>query len=196
MIKQKWRIPPTQGLGFKLSKGQTVRITDVEGEQVADFVAYHVDDVRERLDPGVTMDALHKLKVKPGDLLYTNTYKPMLTIVTDRVGQHDFINPACRSEMYEVLYNKKNHASCYHNLNQALAEFEIPVPDQHYPINLFMNTIIEPSGKITVEKPLSKAGDYVDLRAEMDLIVAVSACPCSESACNGFKCTPIDIEIM
>jgi uncharacterized protein YcgI (DUF1989 family) len=196
MIKQKWRIPPTQGLGFKLSKGQTVRITDVEGEQVADFVAYRVDDVRERLDPGVTMDALHKLKVQPGDLLYTNTYKPMLTIVTDHVGQHDFINPACRSEMYEVLYNKKNHASCYHNLNQALAEFTIPVPDQHYPINLFMNTIIEPSGKITVEKPLSKAGDYIDLRAEMDLIIAVSACPCSESACNGFKCTPIDVEIM
>ncbi|MZQ82392.1 DUF1989 domain-containing protein [Paenibacillus sp. 5J-6] len=196
MIKQKWRIPPTQGLGFKLSKGQTVRITDVEGEQVADFVAYRVDDVRERLDPGVTMDALHKLKVQPGDLLYTNTYKPMLTIVTDHVGQHDFINPACRSEMYEVLYNKKNHASCYHNLNQALAEFTIPVPDQHYPINLFMNTIIEPSGKITVGKPLSKAGDYIDLRAEMDLIIAVSACPCSESACNGFKCTPIDVEIM
>ncbi|WP_328803430.1 urea carboxylase-associated family protein [Paenibacillus silvestris] len=195
-MKQKWRIPPTQGLGFKLSKGQTVRITDVEGEQVADFVAYRVDDVRERLDPGVTMDALHKLKVQPGDLLYTNTYKPMLTIVTDHVGQHDFINPACRSEMYEVLYNKKNHASCYHNLNQALAEFTIPVPDQHYPINLFMNTIIEPSGKITVGKPLSKAGDYIDLRAEMDLIIAVSACPCSESACNGFKCTPIDVEIM
>lgn len=196
MIKQKWRIPPTQWLGFKLSKGQVVRVTDVEGEQVADLVAYHENDIRERLDPGVTMDALHKLKVKPGDKLYTNTYKPMLTIVTDQVGQHDFINPACRSEMYEILYNKKGHSSCYHNLNLAIAEFAISAPDQHYPVNLFMNTVIHQSGEITVERPLSKAGDYIELRAEMDLVIAVSACPCSESPCNGFMCTPIDVEIL
>lgn len=194
-MEQKWRIPPTQGLAFKLGIGQTVRITDVEGEQVADIVAYHQIDFRERLDPGVTMDALHKMGVKPGEHLYTNTYKPMFMVLTDKVGRHDFISPACRSEMYEILYAKKYHPSCYHNLNQALAEFGVPAPEQHYPFNAFMNTIVHPFGEITVERPLSKPGDFIDLRAEMDVIVAVSACPCSESACNGFKCTPIDVEI-
>ncbi|WP_346010408.1 urea carboxylase-associated family protein [Paenibacillus sp. SYP-B3998] len=195
-MKQKWLIPATQGLGFKLAQGQVVRVSDVEGEQVADFVAYRADDTSERLDPSVTMDALHAISVKPGDLIYSNKYRPLLTVMADTVGRHDLINSACRPEMYEVLYNKQNHASCYQNLNKALDAFHIPAPDQHYPFNLFMNTVIEPSGQISVEKPLSKQGDYIELRAEMDLIAAISACPCEESTCNGYKCTSIKVEIM
>ncbi|OAO89102.1 hypothetical protein AXX17_ATUG04570 [Arabidopsis thaliana] len=185
---QEWLIPATEGLGFQLAKGQVVRVTDIEGEQVADFTAYYANDTTERLDPSVTMDALHKMKVTPGDILYSNKYRPILTIVSDTTaGVHDFINSACRPEMYEVLYNKKDHASCYNNINQALAPFGLPVPDQHYPFNLFMNTVIEPDGKIRIDRPVSKAGDYVDLRAEEDLIIAISACPTSESVCNGYR---------
>ncbi|WP_261808184.1 urea carboxylase-associated family protein [Paenibacillus sp. N3.4] len=195
-MTQQWLIPATEGLSLQLKKGEVVRITDVAGEQVADFVAYRADDFSERLDPSVTMDALHAMKVKPGDVIYSNKYKPMLTIVKDTVGTHDFINSACRPEMYEFLYNKRNHASCYMNLNNALAQFDIPAPDQHYPFNLFMNTVIKPSGQIRIEKPLSKAGDSIELRAEMDLIVAISACPCEESICNGYKCTPIAVELL
>ncbi|WP_375104352.1 DUF1989 domain-containing protein [Paenibacillus sp. RS8] len=196
MSEQQWLIPATMGLGFKLDKGQIVRVTDVEGEQVADFAAYNAVHPNERIDPGVTIDALGKMNVLPGDILYSNQYRPLLTIIKDTVGRHDFINSACRPEMYEVLYNKKEHASCYNNLNEALAEFGLPAPDQHYPFNLFMNTVIDPSGKVSVERPLSKAGDYIELRAEMDLIIAISACPCSESVCNGYKCTPIAVEIL
>lgn len=196
MSEQQWLIPATKGLGFKLDKGQIVRVTDVEGEQVADFAAYNAARPNERIDPGVTIDALGKMNVLPGDILYSNQYRPLLTIIKDTVGRHDFINSACRPEMYEVLYNQKDHASCYNNLNVALEEFGLPAPDQHYPFNLFMNTVIDPSGKVSVERPLSKAGDYVELRAEMDLIIAISACPCSESVCNGDKCTPIAVEIL
>lgn len=166
------------------------------GEQVADFTAYNASRPNERIDPGVTIDALGKINVMSGDILYSNQYRPLLTIMKDTVGRHDFINSACRPEMYEVLYNRKDHASCYNNLNEALKEFGLPAPDQHYPFNLFMNTVIEPSGKVSVERPLSKAGDYIELRAEMDLIIAISACPCSESACNGYKCTPIAVKIL
>ncbi|WP_138751963.1 DUF1989 domain-containing protein [Paenibacillus sinopodophylli] len=196
MNKQKWLIPASKGLGFRLEKGQIIKVTDLEGEQVADFVAFNADDYSERLDPGVTMDALHTMDIEPGDHLYSNKYKPILTVIADTVGKHDFINSACRSEMYEVLYNKQGHASCYGNLSQALAPFHVPSPDQYYPFNLFMNTVIASSGQISVERPLSKAGDYIELRAEMDVIIAISACPCAESACNGFKCTAIEAEIL
>lgn len=196
MTKRHWQIPATKGFSFRMETGQVLRVTDIEGEQVADLVAYRCDDFSERLDPGVTMDALHAMKVKPGDKLYSNKYRPILTVLSDTVGQHDFINPACRSEMYELLYDKKEHASCYHNLNHALDAFGIPSPDQHYPFNLFMNTVIKPSGQISVERPLSKPGDYIELRAEMDLIIAISACPCAESACNGYNCTAIEAEIL
>lgn len=86
-----------------------------------------------------------------------------------------------------MLYNKKNHASCYNNLNEALEEFGLPAPDQHYPFNLFMNTVIDPSGKVSVEQPLSKAGDYIELRAEMDLIIAISACPAPKVSATGIN---------
>ncbi|KRE83746.1 hypothetical protein ASG89_11515 [Paenibacillus sp. Soil766] len=195
MSKQQWQIPATEGLALLLKRGQVIRVTDVEGEQVADFVAYREDDISERLDPSVTMDALHAMKVKPGDIIYSNKYTPMLTIMRDTVGQHDFINSACRPEMYELLYNKRDHTSCYMNLNNALAQFEIAAPDQHYPFNIFMNTVIQASGQIRVEKPLSQAGDCIELRAEMDLVVAISACPCEESLCNGYKCTPIGVDV-
>ncbi|MBP1999884.1 uncharacterized protein YcgI (DUF1989 family) [Paenibacillus shirakamiensis] len=195
MTTNQWLIPAMQGLGFTLAKGQIVRVTDVEGEQVVDFVAYRSEDTNERLDPTITMDALRKMNVQPGDIIYSSKYTPMLTVVTDQVGKHDFINSACRPEMYQFLYDKKDHASCYNNLNLAIGGFGIPAPEQHYPFNLFMNTVIHPDGQITVERPLSRAGDYIELRAEDDLIIGVSACPTSESVCNGFHCTPILIEI-
>ncbi|WP_068774955.1 DUF1989 domain-containing protein [Paenibacillus sp. FJAT-26967] len=194
-MPQEWLIPATKGLGLRLTKGQVVRVTDVDGMQVADFAAFSDRDYTERLDPGVTMDVLGQMYVRPGDQLYSNKYQPLLCIVADTVGRHDFINSACRPEMYEVLYGKSPHASCYQNLNAALAPYHIPAPDQHYPFNLFMNTVIHPDGRITVEKPLSKAGDYTELRAETDLIIAISACPCSESKCNNYDCTPIKVEI-
>lgn len=134
--------------------------------------------------------------LKPGDIIYSTRYRPLFTILSDVVGRHDLLLPACRPEMYEVLYNKKDHVSCFHNLNQALAQFGIPAAAQHIPFNLFMNTIVDSDGAVRVERPLSRAGDYIELRAEMDLIVAVSACPCAESACNGYNCTPIAVDIL
>ncbi|NOU96678.1 DUF1989 domain-containing protein [Paenibacillus sp. LMG 31456] len=188
-------IPPKEGRSFKLEKGQILKVIDVYGQQVADLVAYRGNDPKERLDPSVTMDALRTMNIKPGDILYSNLYAPMLTVLEDTVGKHDFINSACRPEMYEFLYNKPDHRSCYHILNSVLSEFGIPQPDQHYPFNIFMNTVIDGRGDIQVEAPLSDAGDYIKLRAEMDVIVAISACPCEDSVCNGYQCTPIRVEI-
>ncbi|MGN7454903.1 DUF1989 domain-containing protein [Paenibacillus pasadenensis] len=188
-------VPATEGFGFRVRQGQTIRVTDVQGEQVADFVVYRADDPSERIDPNVTMDALRKMKVVPGDILYSNKYRPILTVLRDDCGVHDFINAACRREMYEVLYGKKEHASCHDNLSRALAAYGLPEPDQHYPFNLFMNTVIGPDGSIAVKRPTSRAGDAIELRAEADLICAISACPCSESECNGYVCTPIRVEV-
>jgi len=115
--KQSFRIPAKTGYALKVNKGSLLRITDLEGQQVIDFVAYDAHDANHRLDPGVTMDVLRTYRIKPGQFVYSNQYQPLLKIVRDTVGVHDFFNSACRPEMYEVLYDKKDHASCYHNLN-------------------------------------------------------------------------------
>ncbi|MFX3650298.1 MAG: DUF1989 domain-containing protein [Paenibacillus sp.] len=193
--KQSYRIPAKTGYALKVSKGSLLRITDLEGQQVIDFVAYDATDVNHRLDPSVTMDVLRTYRIKPGQFVYSNQYQPLLKIVRDTVGVHDFFNSACRPEMYEVLYDKKDHASCYHNLNTALEPFGILPPDQHYPFNLFMKSVVDSEGKIDVAAPDSRAGDYIEMEALMDITIGLSACPCEESSCNGYKCTPIQLDV-
>ncbi|WP_127550546.1 DUF1989 domain-containing protein [Paenibacillus amylolyticus] len=193
--KQSYRIPAKTGYALKVNKGSLLRITDLEGQQVIDFVAYDATDANHRLDPGVTMDVLRTYRIKPGQFVYSNQYQPLLKIVRDTVGVHDFFNSACRPEMYEVLYDKNDHASCYHNLNTALEPFGILPPDQHYPFNLFMKSVVDSEGKIDVVAPDSRAGDYIEMEALMDLTIGLSACPCEESSCNGYNCTPIQLDV-
>ncbi|MCA1032709.1 urea carboxylase-associated family protein [Bacillus timonensis] len=184
------------GAGVRLKKGQVIRVIDIEGKQVADLVAINADDSTECLDPGATIDALHSKDIQQGEPLYSNRYQPMLTVMKDMVGKHDLLLPACRPEMYEILYDKREHANCFDNLNKALVSFNIQPLQQHRPFNIFMNTIVDNEGRVCVVEPLSSSGDYIELKAEMDLIVAVSACPTYESACNGYECTGIRLEVL
>ncbi|APT51836.1 MULTISPECIES: DUF1989 domain-containing protein [Bacillus] len=191
-------ILPKGRLGFRLGKGQCMRVVDVEGQQVADVMAYHEKDFYEKFDQGATMDSLFSSKVKKGDKLYSNLYKPMFTIIEDTVECHDLYMPACRQEMYQLLYGRTHLEvmhTCYDNLRTAFEPFGIPKEDMYHPFNAFMNTVIDEKGKLSVELPKSLPGDYIRLRAEMDLIVAVSACPADIGKCNGSSCTSIRVEI-
>ncbi|MGG5180580.1 DUF1989 domain-containing protein [Bacillus sp. MM09(2025)] len=191
-------ILPKGRLGFRLGKGQCMRVVDVEGQQVADVMAYHEKDFYEKFDQGATMDSLFSSKVKKGDKLYSNLYKPMFTIIEDTVECHDLYMPACRQEMYQLLYGRTHLEvmhTCYDNLRNAFEPFGIPKEDMYYPFNAFMNTVIDEKGKLSVELPKSLPGDYIRLRAEKDLIVAVSACPADIGKCNGANCTSIRVEI-
>lgn len=120
----------------------------------------------------------------------------MFTIIEDDVKEHDLLHPCCRPEMYDFFYNTvENHPSCLANINESLSKVFNIQKEEITPFNIFMHTKILPDGKISVEPPLSKAGDKIVLVAEMDVILAVAACSVSESSCNGGKCTPIKIVI-
>lgn len=193
---EQYVIPGKTGFAFKVNKGQRIRVIDMEGQQIADFVAYHADHLEERLDSVATRDALGSMDIRVGDSLYSNLYRPMLTLLKDTVGKHDLLSPACRPEMYRLLYNKELPVdNCFDNLSQALAGFGIPAPSQHCPFNIFMNTVITPDHQIQIKSALSGPGDYVEMRAETDLVIAISACPNEESAGNGYRSTPIKVEV-
>lgn len=184
------------GVSFTVKKGQTIKVIDMEGKQIADFVAYRADDLQERLDPVATRDALQTTDIPVNGILYSNQYRPMLTLLKDTVGKHDLLSPACRPEMYQLLFNKeKPDENCFCNLSKALSQFDVPQARQHYPFNIFMNTVITPDHQIKVETSLSKPGDYLEMRAEMDLIAAISACPNEESAGNGYHSTDIKVQV-
>lgn len=178
------------GKAFELKKGQYITVIDIEGGQVVDFFAESVENANEFLSTGVTIDCNESLKVTTGDIIYTNLYNELFEIVEDTVGEHDLLHPCCRKEMYEFFYhNGESHPNCLDNINSVLGTKRAIIT----PFNIFMNTQIHENGKISVETPISKAGDKIVLRALMDMRVGIAACSVSESKCNSGKCSSIKI---
>lgn len=180
------------GKAIDVAKGQLISVIDIEGGQVVDFFAERAQNADEFVSPGVTTDCNESLRLNVGDTIYSNLYAPMFTVISDDVGEHDLLHPCCRPEMYEFFYhNGEGHPNCLDNINQSLGRRHPII----HPINLFMHTAIEPNGRIAVKPPVSKAGDKIVLRAEMDVRLGVAACSVSESNCNSEKCTAIKLVI-
>lgn len=185
-------IPACSGIKIDVKEGQTITVIDLEGGQVVDFFAETAENAEEFLSAGVTVDCNESLKLKAGDVIYTNLYKPMFKVIYDDVGEHDLLHPCCRPEMYDFFYgNGKEHPNCLDNINNALGERR----DAITPVNLFMYTKINGDGSISVEKPLSKAGDKIVLEALTDVRTGIASCSVSESKCNCGKCSPVKVII-
>ncbi len=187
-------VPAKTGAGFRLAKGQRLKVTDIEGEQVVDLVAFSADKTTEYLSSARSIDYAMKIFFTEGDLLYSIESRPMFKILGDTVGKHDFMFAPCSQEMYEISYGVTGaHPNCLDNLSKPLTDYGILAAQIPVPFNIFMNSGINPSGEIEIHPPLSKAGDFIELRSEMDLIVSVSACPSLK--CNNYTHSPIQLEI-
>jgi uncharacterized protein YcgI (DUF1989 family) len=176
-------VPAGGGAGLRLRRGEHVRVIDPEGGQTGDLVAY-ASDGSERLSNGRTFDYGGKIYLSTGDVLWSDRSNPMLTIVADDVGRHDFLYASCSLEMYRKQYAvTEYHPNCHDNLLAALRELGLDPGPLPTAFNFFMNVEVAADGRLSFAPPRSKAGDAIVLRAEMDLVVAVSACP--TSTCNG-----------
>lgn len=188
-------IPAGHGAGLWLKRGEQLRVIDPHGGQSGDLVAFSHDGT-QRLSNGRTFDYSGKIYLSTGDVLWSDRSNPMLTIVADEVGRHDFLYSSCSVEMYRLQYGVTGyHANCYDNLCSALRELGLEPEPLPTAFNLFMNVEIEADGHLTIAPPKSHAGDSIILRAEMDLAVALSACP--TSTCNGGGATgPLAFEML
>lgn len=190
-------IPPQQGKAFLAYRDQFIKIIDVEGKQVADFMAINWDDHGEIFSAAVTLDVNGSIHLKPGDFLYSNKYNKLLEIIDDKVGKHDLLHPSCSQRMYEIQYKSgETHPSCHENLESGFLEFNVRYNTLNTPFNIFMNSSVQDNGVITIQPPISKSGDYIVLRSCLDVVVSVAACSVKESACNNFSCKPIGVEIL
>jgi uncharacterized protein YcgI (DUF1989 family) len=189
------RIAPQSGRGFRLQRGETLRVSDPLGEQVADLYAFKEGDPACLLSSGRSIDYASKIYLTTRDLLYSNDSRVMFTIVADAVGRHDFLLTPCSQEMFEILYRHQgHHPSCFENLYTALEPFGLDRSQISTTFNIFMNVSVDEQGAVRVLPPLSKAGDWIELRAEMDLVCALTACSAEQSNNGRFK--PIDYEII
>ncbi len=188
-------IPAGHGAGLRLKRGEQLRVIDPEGGQSGDLVAFSQDG-RQRLSNGRTFDYGGKIYVSTGDVLWSDRSSPMMTIVADEVGRHDLLYSACTIEMYRIQYGVTGyHANCHDNLCSALRELGIELDSLPTPLNFFMNVDVVEGGRLVFAPPRSRAGDSITLRAEMDLAIALSACPAS--TCNGgAPPRPIAFEIL
>src|SRR5687767_13538519 len=149
-------VPAGGGAGLRLKRGEQLRIIDIEGGQTGDLVAFSADG-KQRLSSGRTFDYGGKIYVSTGDVLWSDRSNPMLTIVADQVGRHDFLYSACSPEMYRIQYGMTGyHANCNDNLNSALRELGIEPAPLPTPLNLFMNVDVAADGRLVFSPPKSR----------------------------------------
>ena len=185
------RIEPRSGVAFTMRAGQTLTVTDPLGRQVADLLAFNADDIGEVVSSGRTLDYASKLYLTTGDTLWSNRSNPMLDIVEDTVGRHDFLLTPCSKDTFRIIYgHKEPHRGCFGNLAAALAPYGVTEDMIPVAFNCFMNVPVKPDGSFDVLPPLSGPGDYIRFEAKMDLVIGLTACSALQSNGGSFK--PID----
>jgi len=188
-------IPATTGRAVTLRTGQTLRIINVEGRQVADFIAYNADDLTEALSTIHSLVALGRLCPTAGDQLRSNRRRPMVEIVRDDTGRHDMLIAACDPWRYEYDFGVTGHRSCSDNFLEVLREWRVERYQLPHPVNFFQN-MRYPDGRVEFGESLAKAGDVVELRALTNLVAAVSACPMDLNPISGYKTRDLAIEVV
>ncbi|MEO8111983.1 MAG: urea carboxylase-associated family protein [Ginsengibacter sp.] len=188
-------IPPRSGRSFILKKGEKLKVVDIEGEQVSDFICFNLSDTSEYLSSGRTFDYAETIFPGKGDSFYSNRSNVMFDIIEDTVGRHDFLLTPCSADTFRIIYGHSSpHCGCLGNLASVLSEYQISADQIPTCFNIFMNVTVDGNtGKISVLPPKSKAGDYIILEAKMNLIVGMTACSAEMS--NNYSFKPIGYEI-
>lgn len=191
---EEYLLEPHSGMAFRILKRQILRIIDVEGGQVADLTSYSQQNPQEYLSSPRTIDLNNKIYFSSDDVLYSDQSKPMWTITEDTVGKHCFLFAPCDQRMFEITYGiMEPHPNCFENLCGSMSQFGIQPTQIFVPLNIFMNAKINNKGEIEILPPTSKPDDFIDLRAEQDMIVGISACSAYKS--NNYTFSQIRLEI-
>jgi uncharacterized protein len=184
-------IAPAGHFATEMRKGQVLRIIDVEGQQVADLVTFNIRNVSEKLSIVNTVNLNKQVFPRVGYVLYSDEANAMMTVIGDTGSVHDVLAGSCSRFTNEHRYGVQDTKNCRDNLAEALKPWGIGWKDVPFSLNAFVNCPIGQDGSWSIQVPKSKAGDDIDLRAEMDLIAAFSNCPQIYNACNAFRLKPL-----
>ena len=191
--KEQHLIPARRGVAVRVKTGQIITVINTHGSQVVDTWAFSAADIAEFMSMEHSRGAMLRVNPRVGDTLRSNRRRPMLTLIEDTSGGvHDTLIAACDRYRYEQLGHVGHHDNCTDNLAQALADLGLVATETPSPLNLFMNIPIGDGQSLSFEPPVSQPGSYVSLRAEMDLVIAFSACPQDLVPINGTACIPTE----
>jgi urea carboxylase-associated protein 1 len=184
-----------QPWGGRIARGQTLRITDLEGQQAVDFLCYDAADPGERYSATNTLKVQGRIYIEQGTVLYSDSGLALMSVVADTVGRHDTIYGCCSNPHNLLRYGVHTTESCYSNFEKVLVTFGLDRSAIVSNINFFMCVPVEPDGRAGVATSELQPGSYVELRAERDVIAVLSNCPQMHNPCNGYNPTPIKVSI-
>ncbi len=189
-------IPSREARAVRVARGEMLQLVDVEGQQVADLMAWRPDRPEETLSPAHTISCLTHLVPREGEELFSNHRRPLLRVRRDTVGRHDLVVPCCDPERYQRDYGLDDHPSCLESMRTGLqAAGESWTPRGELAWNVFMHNTITPDGSVVTEEPRHGSGDHIELEALEDLGVVVSSCPQDLTPCNGWRITPVALRV-
>ncbi len=184
-------VPACDPWSARIKKGDRLRLIDLEGRQAVDFLCYNSIDHAERYNAANTLKLNNSIYLGKDCVLWSVRARPMMTIVEDTCGKHDTIYGCCSIEVDEVRFGKTKTEGCQSNFEAELAKYDMGAKDMTANINFFMYVPVEADGAVAIAEGLSKPGDYVDLRAEMDVLVVISNCPERDNLAAGGEPTPV-----
>ncbi|WP_423822133.1 urea carboxylase-associated family protein [Salinisphaera sp. SPP-AMP-43] len=184
-------VPARCGRAVRVPAGQTLRIINTPGTQVCDTWAFNANNLNEFISMEHARAWIDRLIPREGDPLLSNRRRPVMTLTRDTSpGIHDTVIAACDLFRFTTLGVTEYHDNCSDNLRMAMQAIGQPVAEVPQPFNLWMNIPVDAHMQLGWQPPVSQPGDYVELRAEMDCIVAMSACPQDIIPINGQDCVP------
>jgi len=182
-----------------VEKGETLRITDLKGNQAVDTIFFNADNTDERYNANNTLREQRNVYISCGTAIRSNENNVMLRVTADTCGRHDTLGSACSCESNTCRYalEKRCMHSCRDSFLKAILDWGhgMDKRDQVCNINFFMNVPVDPEGGSNFEDGISEAGKYVELRAEMDVLVVVSNCPQLNNPCNAYDPTPVKMTV-
>jgi hypothetical protein len=201
-------MPPKSGKAVEVRKGRHIRITDVEGKQVCDVAVFNMANLREKLSTSYSRtrypmkhvgEYIPRDHLTEGDTLMSTLCRPMMTIVTDTPepkGVHDVHNRMCNRFLFES-HGAESQDGCHEIISKAVASYGIKPEDIPDTLDVFMNYYHDcERRRWVIDTPVSKPGDYIELRAEIDCLIGLSNCPEDRlTQCNDRNCTPMKIEV-
>lgn len=179
--------------GRVVKAGQCLKIVDLKGKQAVDFLCYDAADPSDRYNAPNTMKLGASIFIGKGSTLWSDRAQKLMTVVSDTCGKHDTIGGCCSAEMNLLRYQKTPRANCRDTFEAALKPFNLTRDDIATNINWFMYVPVREDGSMAIVDGISKAGDYVELQAERDVICVISNCAQIYNPCNGYDPTPIRV---
>ena len=177
----------------RLEPGQTLTLIDTRGQQAIDFLCYSAELPLDRINLPNTVKLNKSLYITKGSKIYSDLGRVMMSVIDDTCGYHDTLAGCCSCEIDKVRYGVDKTESCRTNFIAELAKWAMAPSEIVSNINFFMRVPFTAEGDIAIAEGISKAGDYVVLRAEMPVIVVISNCPQQHNPAAGFEPTPVEV---